>query len=243
MISIEKRALEIAEFLNLPLDVCLHRLQQGFLYLHDEVTRDFLNADPKTDDELLNWYRETEAYIWELSAYHLDSSFNYYGMCHGGAVKLRHDGLNSILCLGDGIGDLSLYLHSEGFQPAYHDLRGSQTALFAMARHRTYCAEPPRPVLTNDWCPCEITKHQFDAVVSFDFLEHVPNLPDWAKAIHSCLRLGGKLFAVNRFGCGSEGPMPMHLAVNDRYVEEWVPMMQGIGFEQESGDWFVKKAD
>jgi len=243
MPTLIERAAEIAQFLNLPFDDCLARLSEGWFILHHAVTEDFRRADPKTEEELLDWYRNTDSYIYELSAYHLDPEFNYFGMCYGGATTLQAMGVKSVLCLGDGIGDLTLYLARMGFEATYHDLRGSRTALFAAARLSTYCLNPPQQLLTDSWDPTPLVGQQFDAVVSFDFLEHVPNIPEWATAIYACLNPGGRFFVVNRFatGSGPDGGMPMHLEVNDRYVEEWVPLLQGIGFEQTSGDWFVKK--
>ena len=63
-LTIEDRAREIAAFLAKPYEECLAKLSLGFGPLHNEVTADWKRANPQTDDEILEWYRTTEAYIW-----------------------------------------------------------------------------------------------------------------------------------------------------------------------------------
>ena len=109
-----QRARELSIFLGRPLDWCKEKLFRGFGPLHQAVAEDFRAANPQSDDELLNWYRTTEAYIWELSAYHSNSAFNYMGMCQGIAERLSTCGVKRVLCLGDGIGDLTLALWRAG---------------------------------------------------------------------------------------------------------------------------------
>lgn len=246
--SIELRAREIAEFLGIPEVDAITKLSRGFGELHNEVTADFRRCNPQTDAELLEWYRTTEAYIWELTAYHLDPGFNYSGMCEGIATRLKNEGADRILCLGDGIGDLSITIKMHGIESFYHDLSGSKTADFARCRFgQSYKTDDIQTILTTDWSP-EIFNQQcpglFDAIVSLDFLEHVTDLPLWINAIYAALKPGGLLCAQNAFGCGSgpDGAMPMHLARNDRFVTDWDPLLSSIGFVQESSNWYRKLA-
>ena len=265
MLTIEQRALEIARFLAKPYEFCLARLKQGFGYLHGQVAQDWRNANPKTDDEILEWYRNTEAYIWELSAYHLDPGFNYEGMLTGVSESLRAKGVQMVLCLGDGIGDLTLRLAMDGFVPTYHDLAASQTAFFALnrlidntewrdldiwgipvnkrQRHGRRFSYTVAHSLTSGWEPDGAFTHApFDAVVSLDFLEHVTHVEAWVRAIYAALRPGGWLMAQNAFACGSgeNGSMPMHLARNDRFEKDWDPLLLAVGFRQESSNWYQK---
>ena len=198
------------------------------------------------DAELLDWYRRTEAYIWELSAYHEHPGFNYSGMCEGIASRLKNEGVRSVLCLGDGIGDLTLALHRSGIPATYHDLAGSRTASYAAFRFWRQTGEQISQDLTTGFNPP--ISHEFfgpfDAVVSLDFLEHVPNVEAWTAFAHSALKPGGLFMAQNAFACGSgaDGSMPMHLAVNDRFEKDWDPLLAGLGFVQESSNWYRKPA-
>ena len=126
------RAKEIAAFFGRPWEECLNKLNTGFGTLHGQVAEDFRKANPSGDRELLDWYRGTEAYIWELTAYHIDVRFNYTGMCKGITEALESKGVKTVLCLGDGVGDLSLYMVKSGIKSVcYHDLFLSATAQFA----------------------------------------------------------------------------------------------------------------
>ncbi len=242
-IGLGARAREIALFLGKREDHCLNHLNLGFGALHGRVKEDFNAHNPVDDADLLYWYRCTEAYIWELSAYHADPGFNYSGMCKGVAERLRADGARRILCLGDGIGDLTLSLIRAGFDAHYHDLAGSVTAEFAQFRFWTYLGKYAQTRMTSGWEP-KLGRGEYDAVISFDFLEHLPAKPGvaaWTKAIREALVPGGLMCVQNAFNCGSgpQGSIPMHLECNDRFEKDWTPLMQEQGFLQEGeSNWY-----
>jgi SAM-dependent methyltransferase len=250
--SIQQRAAELAEFFRMPEPVALAKLSLGFMPLHEAVTADFkarvgkipFLAEP-SEAALLKWYRETEAYIWELSAYHEDEGFNYAGMCSGIAQCLTSNGCSRVLCLGDGIGDLTLTLRRAGMKATYHDLMNSRTAEFALSR-----LGPDDTFLTNEF------DHGFpgwldgtyDGIVSLDYFEHLPNLPEWMRACRAALKPGGLMMAKNAFGKGSgpQGAMPMHLTVNDKYADEaeWRKLCGDSGFalySDRTPDWWVRR--
>ena len=234
-----QRAKELAIFFNKYEEECMAKLFRGFLPLHNEVTEDFKRANAK--DNLLGWYRNTESYIWELSAYHTDPGFNYNGMITGIADALESKGVKTVLCLGDGIGDLTLLLAKRGFQVTYHDLRDSKTYKFAETRFYMYGVHPSI-ITTDGWNPPKTWEWMYDAVVSLDFMEHLPNVEKWVQFISESLSPGGYFVAQNAFACGSgfDGPIPMHLAENDHYEKDWDPLLSSLGFEQLSSNWYQK---
>jgi dTDP-4-dehydrorhamnose reductase len=241
--DIQDRAREIALFLGIPEDQALAKLRRGFLELHAEVAEDFRRYNPQSDAGLLNWYRTTEAYIWELTAYHLDEGYNYMGMCGGIAEHLCNAGARQVLCLGDGIGDVTLALRRAGMDSVYHDLRGSRTAEFAAFRWIRHMPDFMPEDMTDAWQPNDRTRY-YDAAISLDFLEHITDVELWARATVAALKPGGLFCAQNAFGCGSgaDGPIPMHLACNDKYVTEWDPLMRSLGMELQSPNWYRKVA-
>ena len=111
--------------------------------------------------------------------------------------------------------------------------------MFRLWRH-TGKAEPY--VLTGGWEP-ELDSG-YDAVACCDYLEHVTDVPAWTRAIKAALKPGGLLMSQNAFACGSgdNGSIPMHLARNDRYEKDWDPLLAGMGFIQESSNWYRKAA-
>jgi hypothetical protein len=223
-------------------DECLEKLSSGFGALHVAVAADFRADDPQGDEELLDWYRQTEAYIWELSAYHCDQGFAYSSLCEGVGQHLKNAGASRVLCLGDGIGDLTLSLHRQGLEPVYHDLAESRTANFAAFHFWMHTGQEMPVALTEGWSP-EIGE-DYDAIVSLDFLEHVVNVDEWAAAINTALRPGGLFFAQNAFaiGSGPDGSIPMHLTQNDRFEHDWLPLLEALGLGIESSNWFRRAA-
>lgn len=260
--KMEDRAIELALFFGITLEAAKAKLGQGFGALHNAVAEDFRRANPQGDVELLNWYRTTEAYIWELSAYHDDPGFNYTGQCKGIVERLKAEpGCSIVLALGDGIGDLSMALKEAGFDAVYHDLSGSRTADYAAFRRwrkmgdyrdpsrdpKTFAEFRDQRNAANGTFSTDLsygwtfpTGHNYDAICSLDFLEHVPNVEDWVRAIFAALKPGGLFCAQNAFACGSgpDGSIPMHLAVNDRFERDWDPLLAAVGFEQISSNWY-----
>lgn len=242
--EIEELAIEISMYLGIPKDAAMDRLRQGFGPLHNAVTEDFKRANPKTDAELLNWYRNTESYIWELAAYHCDRGFNYAGMCKGICDRLKIIPNCRVLVLGDGIGTMSIALKEAGIDATYHDLAGSKTSGFAALRYWRRIGEVMPQLLTTGWEPQLGPPAQYDAVVSADFFEHVTDVPAWTAAVQCVLKPGGVMLAQNAFGIGSgeSGPMPMHLERNDRYEKEWRDLLLTTGWSDAQGNWWAKCA-
>jgi len=258
--DVRYRALELTAFLGLPdPEMAFRKLLRGFTALHEATSVDFrrfMGDGVPNEVGLLNWYRHTDAYLWELTAYHCDPGFNYDGMCAGIVATLKEDrthrtsdlrrewkGPYRVLCLGDGVGTLTIRLQEAGFDAEYHDLYGSRTSEFARSRFAMRFKDD----IALMWGTHDFNVNErsfvspgnfdlFDAVVSLDFLEHVPNVEEWARAAFAALKPGGLFCAVNRFECGSDGAIPMHLAVNDRYATEWEPLLARIGFEQVFAD-------
>lgn len=240
------RAKEIAEFLGVSIDVAEERLSRGFHANHALVAEDFIGAgvDVNSPSQLLNWYRTTDAYIWELSAYHLEPGFNYMGMCEGYATHLLNAGKSTVMCLGDGIGDLSMHLRSRGLDPTYHDLADSKTALFAqeIARKNNLVSQL---YLSHNWVPPRPST-QYDAVIALDFFEHLVNVEEYVRAVHDLLKTEGLFSAQNAFACGDAehgNSIPMHLSINNHWAEDWDGLLESVGFEliPNSGGWWFKK--
>lgn len=234
------RADEIAEFLNLPLADVVDRLEKGFHHNHALVAEGFRKVPHTTEAELLDYYRNTEDYIFELSTFHMDEGFNYRGFCEGFVGMFRAHQAKDILVLGDGIGDLSLALHGAGFNVTYHDLEGSRTSEYAQFRAwRAFGNDVPKCLWTEGFHP-EFGRAEWDGICATDYLEHMPNVEEWVEAIVRGLRPGGLLGAQNAFNCGSgeDGSIPCHLSENDKWEHEWAPFMGSQGFHQIADIWW-----
>lgn len=241
--NLEQRAWDLIEFFGADPEAVFGRLAKGFHENHRMVAEDFFaaGADVNDPESLLNWYRNTEAYIWELSAYHLEPGFNYSGMCDGIAQYLAANKKKNVLILGDGVGDLSIRCAQEGLTPTYNDLEGGRTAAFAQFLFNKYNVEVAT-LFTPDWNP-ELGSRKFDAVVAMDFFEHLVNVEDWANAVFKALKKNGQFMAQNAFACGDEehgNSIPMHLSTNNRFEHDWIPLLESIGFKDNGNGWWRK---
>lgn len=240
--DLETRSKEISDFLGVDHQNVKGRLGEGFHYNHALVAEDFNAAAPSNDAELLEWYRNTDAYIYELSAYHLDERFNYSGMCDGIAAHLNALDKKRVLVLGDGVGDLTLTLDKIGLTPIYNDLEGSKTAEFAVFRFASNSENTISNQLTNTWEP-KFRKNNVDAIVALDFFEHLTEVELWARECYKTLRDGGQFMAQNAFAIGDDehgGSIPMHLTRNNRFEKDWAPLLKDIGFKDNNNSWWSK---
>ena len=256
------RALEIAMFLGLSEGEARVQLMRGFGPLHADVAKDFIEAKvhvghEKWDDfQLLQWYKQTNSYIWELTAYHLDAGFNYSGMCQGIVAHLTAEQVKgTVLVLGDGIGDLTMALKDAGHHAIYHDLLGSQTARFASFRFtRKYpTAQQPTRWLSEGWAP-PVPSPQIPpltAILALDFFEHMPNVEEYVTWCFKQLVPGGLFLAQNGFAMGDDehgGSIPMHLSRNNVYADPdpqtgeagWDVLLRKVGFINLNNGWRQK---
>jgi len=244
---------DIALFLGHSYDWVLHELKNGFQHFHAEVANDFREyVLDYTQEEILAWYKRTEAYIWELACFQQDcSGFNYRGMCRGImetlSAHLRGDSstFKDVLVLGDGIGTLSLYLIQNGFDAHYHDLRESRTAAFASFRAkrrgiglRYFWAKE------GTFIPAFDGAKKFDCILALDYFEHLPNVVEWLHAVYAMLKDGGRFMARNAFaqGSGITGSIPCHLPETDHFVSDWDAACKRVGFQHEINEWYIKKS-
>lgn len=243
--NLDIQSAHIAEFLGIQESDARNRLSLGFHANHALVAQDFKQNNTNTNDpdSLLNWYRNTTAYIWELSSYHLDDGFNYSGMCEGISSGLFHTNRKNVLNIGDGIGTLSLAMAQKGLNVTYHDLENSRTANFAQFRFSKNPELNISTLFTSNFTPT-LGSSKFDAVVALDFLEHVVNVEEWCTAVFKCLKKNGAFIAQNAFAIGDAehgDSIPMHLSINNKYETEWIPTMHAIGFTlHENGQWWIK---
>lgn len=239
MRDIETRAREISNFLNLDYDMVFERISLGFHHNHALVAKDFNDNKTNVNDpeSLLDWYRNTDAYIFELTAYHLEEGFNYAGMCEGIVNHCKANNWIDVISLGEGIGDLVFDLKEAGLNPVYHDLDGGKNAAYVK-----YVDSTIPQILSSGWIP-EFSNNSFDAVIALDFFEHLVNVEEWATAVYDMLKTGGGFLAQNAFAIGDAehgDSIPMHLSVNNKYATTWDSLMKDIGFVENIGGWWIK---
>jgi SAM-dependent methyltransferase len=119
-----------------------------------------------------------------------------------------------ILILGDGTGSDSLYLARSGFSVNYYDVPGSKTFDFAMQRFAYHRTLDNHIMPISDYSVC--MNSQYDAVISFEVLEHIVQPLQTIKDIASMLKPGGIALITEDFG-NISNRFPTHLEVSSKF--------------------------
>ncbi len=127
----------------------------------------------------------------------------------------RQVGDLQVLMFGDGPGNDSLFLARSGVTVHYHEVPGSRTYDFAVARfHR--CGLWGTRILPVE-SPLSQMTEQYDVVVSFEVLEHLPEPLAQIVQISSILKTGGIALVTDDFGDLTPA-LPTHLRSSARYL-------------------------
>ncbi|HLW67007.1 MAG TPA: class I SAM-dependent methyltransferase [Gemmataceae bacterium] len=181
-------------------------------------------------DGLLEFYRETDAFLYELVAWNR----------HPDKLKLRNwvaeflafqGGRRRILCLGDGLGFDSLYLHRVGHEVTYSEL-SDLSSRFARTLFAHAGASPALYHETADKLPPE----SFDVVACLDVLEHVPDPPSLLADLARAIRPGGFLIVSAPFWMLTR-ECPTHLRSNRKYSGRLISLARANGLSLYDGRW------
>jgi 2-polyprenyl-3-methyl-5-hydroxy-6-metoxy-1,4-benzoquinol methylase len=212
---------EIVQFTDIPRQEVEHRvwmeaIDRGWNVQQDitlfQVTPHYYN---KKMEQL---YRESYGFVFESLVFWAKP--NRQGWAESAVKRLKlyakdrnlsHEKLK-ILMLGDGTGNDSLYLVKNGFKVDYYDVPGSRTFDFAMKRFDFYGLLGSINPLT-DYNSCG---GQYDAIASFEVLEHLTDPFAAIRDIYSWLKIGGIALITEAFA-RVDNIHPTHLAANAKY--------------------------
>jgi 2-polyprenyl-3-methyl-5-hydroxy-6-metoxy-1,4-benzoquinol methylase len=183
--------------------------------------------DENDRERLAQWYREnSELYMFAISAYNLE----YKRILSN--LRMMSFGRGSCLDYGAGNGEFILELARRGYRATYYDVEG-ETLKFARqrARQRNLSLEF---LHTKDDLARAVRQHGFDAIFSFDVLEHLPDLPGELNFLSSLLNPGGLL--VFDVPAGATKSHPMHLNHNLDVIAH----MRAQGFREEQQSWLPR---
>ena len=214
---------EIVALTDIPRAEVEHRVWQEALQIGWNVARDVQTFDVhphRYDANMERLYREGDGFIFESLVHWARSRRQKWIEQTLERIRrfARQEGVAperlSILALGDGAGSDSLYLAFNGCAVDYFDVPGSRTFEFALRRFDRYGVLNTRiNVLPDD--PLRGAR-QYDLLVSFEVLEHLPHPPTAAGDIARVLRPGGLALITESFSAVND-QFPTHLATNARY--------------------------
>lgn len=119
-----------------------------------------------------------------------------------------------ILMHGDGPGNDSLFLANHGLHVDYYEVPGSKTFNFAVRRFQNSGLWERNIHPIYDYQEC--LHGQYDVVLSFEVLEHLPNPLAAIQDIHSALKVGGIAIITEDFG-DLASYLPTHLRSSAKY--------------------------
>ncbi|MBM4273384.1 MAG: class I SAM-dependent methyltransferase [Deltaproteobacteria bacterium] len=215
---------EIIKFTGLPIDDVRHRVWMEVLNSGWNVCQDverFQVTPHKFDEKMINLYNNSYGFIFETMVFWatlyrqkwpehaLERLFVYARKTGVPPEKIR------ILIFGDGTGNDSLFLASKGFVINYYDIPGSKTFEFALKRFTEYKLHGNMINVITDYN--RIISGQYDAIICFEVLEHLPDPKSFIRDLAGALKENGIILITEAFGFVADSH-PTHLSCNLKYV-------------------------
>ena len=181
-------------------------------------------------ERLLDFYRETDAFLFELVAWnrHPDKLALRQWVANFLAFQGKR---RRILCLGDGLGFDSLYLHRVGHEVTYSELSELSSRF---ARMLFEYAGADISMFHDD--AAKLAPESFDVVACLDVLEHVPNPLSLLAQMTRAIRPGGFLIISAPFWMLTR-ECPTHLRDNRKYSGRLISLARAQGLHLYDGRW------
>jgi 2-polyprenyl-3-methyl-5-hydroxy-6-metoxy-1,4-benzoquinol methylase len=214
----------LAEVTGLSEDACLDRLRS---YRFAELADAWRRSGPATPAEVHRFYGETDLYLWELLAWNGSAEYDRYRRRIARLAERWPAASNPrALDYGSGVGTTALQLARLGYDVTIADIAGPT---LDFARERLSRHGVAADVIEVDGAPA-LPHAQFDVVVSFDVIEHVPDPGAVARALSGSLKRGGGATIMASFDAQGE-EWPHHLpAGNARFGgHRWRLYLQQLG--------------
>ena len=202
-------------YLNWDISQVLNAVFKGTEMMKDEWN----SRSPQNPDDIVDFYKETENYIFELAWWHRGLERKHLTAT---TIKIceRNDS-KKILDFGCGIGQDGISLAEAGFDVTLADLPGKT---FDFAKWRV-----KRKGLKVGLVNSDELNEKYDTILCFDVLEHLWEPNQMVEYLRDHLTDNGILFITAHFE--HTDARPMHLEKNDKYSgNEFLKMMEQAGF-------------
>lgn len=228
---LEAGVAELAEYLGVPKERVRERVEVELARKGITVAEAWNRKAPGTSESIERFYQETDAYLFDLVVDHARPAREGYRRAALEALAAE-GGIRRVLDFGGGIGEDAICFAEAGYEVTYYDLPG-ETSRYA--RWRFERRGLPVRVVTD---PGELGEG-FDALYTYDVLEHVVDPIGMIRGFHERLRPDGLLLVAHSFGLvGPDYPehLPQHAHL-DNIFARWVLPWSGFRLEARVGPW------
>lgn len=184
------------------------------------VKEEWEAKNPKTEEEIMKFYKETENYLYDLTLWHFSDRRRYDVELISYMVNLKNKrGKESlkVLDFGCGIGQNAYMLNKAGFDVTIADL-DSKTLDFAEYRFQRHGR--PYQIWRTD-VQEEAPEEKYDVIISFDVFEHLTE-KQTKEVVDRLIKLKKEdtmVLLSNNFGT-QEGYHPMHFEASEERMKE-----------------------
>jgi 2-polyprenyl-3-methyl-5-hydroxy-6-metoxy-1,4-benzoquinol methylase len=206
---------------------CLHRLAT---YRLEDMAAEWRRWNPKTGQDIRSFYAKTDNYLWELLGWNGSAVYEPYMRRLDQLAALWPSATHPrALDYGCGVGNAALRLAELGYQVTLADVPGL-TLDFARARFAQR-GIAVGVVNVTDELP-RLESRQWNVLVSFDVIEHLPNPAHVMKRLIRALTPGGGAAIVAGFDEHGD-PWPHHLQQGwERFGgRRWDIFLSGLGMQ------------
>ncbi len=221
MAIIEKLVKDIADFLQEDPNLVYEKIEREIFNKGSIVAEAWKKFAPRTIEEIGDFYRKTDAYLYELL---IDHQKDYRREIRRRILeRLAIYNAKTVLDYGGGVGLDSTAMSKAGMDVTFYEMNGITLKFAKMNFAREKCTVQIRNSVN------EIAPNSFDSVICIEVLEHVPNPPAVIADIHRLLKMGGIALITESFEDGNDR-YASHLAGNKKYAGKIFKMMELQGF-------------
>lgn len=189
---------ELSDYFGVPRDEALRRAELG----DEKLKEEWLALDPRTPEEIADFYKASPTYIYELMYWH--SCVNdSRPLLYVPSVRLAHAaGAIRYLDFGSGVGSQGLLFAKHGMETTLADIAPQMLDLcrWRFKRHGVAATFIDLNVES-------LPRDHYDFITAMEVLEHVPNPFETIRSLVTALRYGGMLYFSAPFREDSLRPM------------------------------------